>query len=420
MRGPKIVEYILSLEKRGILFGLDNIRSILDLIGNPQDLYKTVHVAGTNGKGSVCKILSLSLTLSGFRTGRYTSPHLHSITERFSVDEKDITYEEFVEIVEYIWSQIEKRLPDVNFSFFDFTTAVAFEFFRRKGIEIGIIEVGLGGRLDSTNVINPLVSVITNVSYDHMDYLGPTLKHIAEEKSGIIKEGIPVVTGAKGIALSIIKRRAKEKGSPIFVLHRDFDFKKVDEKIFDYRGISWKLNDLYVNLEGDHQFVNSAISLACLELLSERGFRVREDSIREALKKVEWMGRLEILKEKPLIVADGAHNVDGMKRLCEYVLRKHRGKNVITIFGVMKDKEFKKMAKLVSIFSDTIILTMPKMDRAQTVDVLKESFRDALKTESVREALILARDISKDDDLILITGSLFVVGEARALIDEIF
>lgn len=420
MKGQKIVDYIMSLEKRGVLFGLENIRSILDKIGNPQDSYKTVHVGGTNGKGSVCKILSTTLHLSGYRTGRYISPHLHSITERFSVDEQDISYEEFVEIAEYIWEKISDRVAEMNFTFFDFTTALAFEFFRRREIQIGVIEVGLGGRLDSTNVINPLVAVITNVSYDHMDYLGPTLRHIAEEKSGIIKSGVPVITGAKGVALNVIKKRAKEKNSPIFILNRDFHYRKVREKVFDYAGISWNIKDLYINLEGDHQLINASLALASLELLSQMGFEVKEDKIREAFRIVSWMGRLEILRDRPFIILDGAHNVDGMRRLKEYIFERHRGRRVITIFGVMKDKEFKKMAKLVSDFSHEVILTMPKMERAQSVETLKDSFKGARLTRTVREALSLAKEIASEDDLILITGSLFLVGEARAQVDEIF
>lgn len=420
MKDSSVVKYILSLEKKGMFFGLDNIKAILGSIGNPERTYKAVHVGGTNGKGSVTKILSSILTREGFRTGRYTSPHLHSITERFSVNEVDMEYDEFVEISEYIWQRIESEKIQKSFTFFDFTTAVAFEYFRRKSIDVAIIEVGLGGRLDSTNVITPIVSIITNVAHDHMDYLGNTLSSIAREKAGIIKENVPIITGAEGIPLKVIKNVANEKKAPICIMGKDFCFEKVKAQIMNYRGLKWQMDGLYINLLGDHQFFNTSLALCALEILHGKGFSIQESSIRDTLSNIQWMGRLEIVKKRPLILLDGAHNVNGMKVLTEYVSKNLEGKKVICIFGVMKDKDFKRMANLVSSWAQELIITRPSVERALEVAKLRKILPFAYTTESVREALFKAKEIAKDENVIIVTGSLFTVAEARALIDEVF
>lgn len=419
MKDKEVLSYILSLEKRGVLFGLENITSILRAIKNPEKAYSTVHIGGTNGKGSVAKVLSSILTFQGFRCGRYTSPHLHIITERFSVNEREMEYDEFVEISMYVWERIENEKIEKSFSFFDFTTAVAFEYFRRRSVEIALIEVGLGGRLDSTNVITPLVSVITNVTYDHMDYLGNKLSSIAKEKAGIIKEGVPVVTGAQGLPLRIIKASAKKKNSPIYVFGRNFFLEKVKERVMNYKGIKWNLENLYVNLLGDHQLFNVSLALCVLEILSEKGFPVCESTIRFALENVQWMGRLEIVREKPKIILDGAHNVAGIKALTEY-MKNLSGKKKVCIFGVMKDKDFKGMAKLIRMWANEIIITRPSLERSLCVEELKKVLPFALPTQSVKEALDIAKKIAEDEDVIVVTGSLFTVAEARSLVNEVF
>ena len=420
MKDSPLIDHILGLEKRGMLFGLENIRSILEAIGNPEKSFEKIHVGGTNGKGSVTKILSSALSLQCYRTGRYTSPHLHSITERFSVNERDVRMEDFLKISEEIWKKIEDKGVKKSFSFFDFTTAFAFEYFSRESVKIAVIEVGLGGRLDSTNVIRPLVTIITNVSYDHMDYLGNSLQSIAKEKAGIIKENVPVVTGARGIPLRIIREVASEKKAPLHVLGEDFSFEKVEEKLMNYKGEKKRLPNLYVNLSGDHQLSNTSLALCALEILEDFGFPVEESKIREALSNVEWMGRLEVVKERPKIILDGAHNVDGMRSLTDYIKKSFRKRRVICVFGVMKDKDYRGMAKLLSSWAKHVIVTKPSMERALDVETLKNVIPYAHGTETVKEALLKAKELSDEEDIIVVTGSLFTVGEARTLINEIF
>ncbi|MCX7857557.1 MAG: bifunctional folylpolyglutamate synthase/dihydrofolate synthase [Deltaproteobacteria bacterium] len=420
MKKFSVIDHILSLEKRGMLFGLDNIRAILRALGNPEGAYMKVHVGGTNGKGSVTTILSKILTQEGFKTGKYTSPHLHSITERFSVNDKDVEYETFVGIAEYIWQKIEEEKVEKTFTFFDFTTAVAFEYFKRESVDIAVIEVGLGGRLDSTNVITPLVSIITNVGYDHMDYLGKTLRSIATEKSGIIKDNVPVVTGTKGISQKIISQVAREKSAPLYVLGKDFSFEKVRERQMNYMGINWKIDNLYINLLGDHQFFNTSLALCALEILSNKGFPVKESTIREALSDIKWKGRLEVVRERPTVILDGAHNPSGMAVLTEYVNNNLEGKRVICVFGVMKDKDYRRMAKFLSSWTKELIITKPSVERALEIEKLKRVLPFAYTASTVEKALVKAKELAKSDDVIVVTGSLFTVAEARALINEIF
>jgi dihydrofolate synthase / folylpolyglutamate synthase len=274
------LEYLYGLEKFGIVFGLENIEWILHLLGNPEKRLKTVHVAGTNGKGSVASILSGILQEEGYRVGKYTSPHLLSFNERITVNGAEISEEDVVALTNEIRERVEGADKDRFFTFFDFTTAMAFTYFSRKGTDIAVIETGLGGRLDSTNVTWPLVSIITNVDYDHMDYLGRDLESIAREKAGIIKAGTPVVTGAEGVGLRVIEDAARDKGTPVYALGRDFAYRKTADRQMTYEGLGRKLERVDVSLRGDHQLANGALAFCASECLARSGFPVGESSMR--------------------------------------------------------------------------------------------------------------------------------------------
>lgn len=315
------LEYLFGLERFGMVFGLENIKHILSSIGNPHLHLKAIHIAGTNGKGSVAAIISAILKEAGYKVGRYTSPHLHSFAERIVVDGERIKEEEVVELTDIIRARLDGKGRISHFTFFDFTTAMAFEYFHQRGVDMAVIETGLGGRLDSTNVLDPLVSVITNVSFDHMDYLGRTIKAIAYEKAGIIKQGRPVVSSVSGKARGIIKGVAGERDSPLFEIGRDFGYKATGLQTISYRGINRRIDNLFVNLMGEHQFVNSACSLGAIEALEMIGFPVAEWAISKALKTITWEGRLETVRQRPLVILDGAHNQDGIKRLSSFLKR---------------------------------------------------------------------------------------------------
>ncbi|MCX8111473.1 MAG: bifunctional folylpolyglutamate synthase/dihydrofolate synthase [Syntrophorhabdaceae bacterium] len=414
------MEYLSGLERSGILFGLDNIKWILESIDNPQNKLKCVHVAGTNGKGSVSTMLSFIMKESGYRVGKYTSPHLVRFNERIVIDEKEIDDSDIVEIIDFIREKIERRGTKRKFSYFDFTTAMAFEYFYRKKVDIAIIEVGLGGRLDSTNVILPLVSIITNVELDHTDYLGNSLEEVAREKSGIIKERIPVVTGVDKRSISVIEEVAGQRSSPLLILGRDFFYKKQDEQVMTYGGHKKTLEDLYINLMGDHQLNNASIALCVIELLAENGYNIPDRAIYNGLANVKWPGRLEVVRREPTIILDGAHNLHAIGVLSQFIEARYVNTRKILIFGVLADKDYKGMLKRLIPIVDTVIFTKPDTQRALSPYKMANLVDNCIVTEDVKSALNKAMTLAGKDELILITGSLYTVGEAKKLLDEVF
>jgi dihydrofolate synthase / folylpolyglutamate synthase len=410
------LEYLGRLEKFGTVFGLENIEWILSLLGNPHRRIKTVHVAGTNGKGSVASMLSCMLQEEGYKVGKYTSPHLVSFTERITVNEVEIREEEVATIA----NDLRKRARDADenrfFTYFDFTTALAFEFFYEKQADICIVETGLGGRLDSTNVVMPLVSIITNVDYDHMNYLGNEISDIAREKAGIIKRGVPVVTGTDGLALRVIEETASGTGSAVYALGRDFCCKKELDQRMTYVGMKTKFENVFVNLRGDYQFDNGALALATAECLTSTGFPMDEGAMRKGLSRVEWPGRLEVVSENPTILLDAAHNAHGAHSLKGYLKSHYSEKRKILVFGVMKDKAYEEILKEILPLFDKVIFTRPDIERALSPQDLMSHAPGARITESVKKALKEARNVANDEDLIVVTGSIYTIGEARSII----
>lgn len=421
MKGySEALEYLYSLEKLGIVFGLENIKWLLNIIGKPQGVFRAIHIGGTNGKGSVASMLSWMLKLAGYRVGKYTSPHLVSFRERITINEEEITEEEVAELTADMRQEIEREDPDRPFTFFDFTTALAFEYFRRRHVDLALVEVGLGGRLDSTNVVQSLITVITNVTRDHMDYLGDTITDIAKEKAGIIKDGVPVVTGAVDGPRRIIEETAGRLGSPVYVMGRDFSYEKKGDQTMSYAGLSGARDDLFINLKGDHQFANAAVALCAAELLSSSGYEIGAEHMRRGLAGVTWPGRIEVMREKPAIVVDGAHNIEGISALVQFLTSRFPDRRKILVFGVMRDKEYKKMLALLAPLADTTILTKPGLERALSPVDLGKCVDRGIIMENVRAALGTAKAMATEGDVIVITGSLYLVGEARAIIDEIF
>jgi dihydrofolate synthase/folylpolyglutamate synthase len=412
--------YLYNLEKYGTVFGLENIQWILHCIGNPHRFLKTVHIGGTNGKGSVSAMLSHTLKAAGYRVGKYTSPHLVSFTERITINEEEIAEAEVADITIRMRQLLEAIDPSRPFTFFDFSTALAFEYFHNKQVDTALIEVGLGGRLDSTNVVNPLISIITNVAFDHTDYLGDDILDIAKEKAGIIKKGVPVVTGAQGEPGRIIEEKGKESGSPVYILGRDFFFEKKGIQQMSYTGLSVKYDNIYVNLKGDHQLANAAIALCAAELLFAHGYRAEDKCISEAFSQVVWPGRNEVIRERPTVILDGAHNVEGIKALTNFLVSEYPGRRRLLIFGAMKDKEYERMLnELAPCVSDIILTTIPN-DRALSPEAMKQYAPMAFVTRNVMSALNMAKTMSNEEDVIVVTGSLYLVGACKAVVDDIF
>lgn len=413
------LDYLYGLEKFGIVFGLAGVTRILSLLGNPHDSLRTVHIAGTNGKGSVASMVAQAAKQAGYRVGLYTSPHLISFTERITVNGEPIDEAEVVELTQFIRERIEEHDRELRFTFFDFTTALAFEYLRRKKVELAVIETGLGGRLDSTNVLLPLVSVITNVAMDHQDYLGNTIEAIAREKAGIVKKGVPTVTGAAAGALGAIREAARD--GALYVLGEQFHYMKKSDRLMSYTGLKTRLDDVSVALRGDHQLFNAALAICTVELLNERGFTIRDAAVREGLASVFWPGRLEVIpagKERPAIILDGAHNPDGAESLAAFLRSHHETGKRILIFGVMKDKAFPEMLSKLIPEVDRVVLTRPEIARAADPEDVAVHAPGALIAGSVQEAIAEALKLAQAGDTIIIAGSFYTLGEAKKFLNE--
>ncbi|MCC6501521.1 MAG: bifunctional folylpolyglutamate synthase/dihydrofolate synthase [Deltaproteobacteria bacterium] len=411
-----VIDYLYGLEKHGIKPGLDRVRTLLETLGSPQDSFRSIHVAGTNGKGSVCAMTASVLREAGLKTGLYTSPHLSKFNERISVSGKTITGKELVDAAVEVKAASEKA-GLTELTFFEFTTAMAFLYFRRKKVDFAVIETGMGGRLDATNLVLPMVSVITNIDFDHTAWLGSTIKEIASEKAGIIKPGVPVVTGVEQKeALRVIQAKAKEEASPIYLMGKDFHAGADDRGHLAYSGISGPLTGVNISLHGPHQMKNAAISLAAIELLRAREVNIPEKAIRSGLRSASWPGRFEILSKRPLIVLDGAHNPSGALTL-KAALGSLKKKRLILVVGIMSDKEIDGILKELVPSSDILIATAPAGERAADPGVIMEAASKyaslTMSAPTVKEACKKALSLAQKSDCVCVAGSLFTVGEAR-------
>ena len=413
------LDYLYSLEKFGMIFGLTKIEEILKAVGNPHLEIQAIHIGGTNGKGSTAAIIASILRKEGYRVGLYTSPHLIRFTERMKVNEKEIEKEEMVDLTEWMRQRIETAGIAPPFTFFDFTTAMAFLYFRQKMVDLAVLEVGLGGRLDSTNVIDPLLSVITNIAKDHEDVLGKGVLRIAREKAGIIKESRPLITAAtQAQVLRLFSKICREKKAPFFRVGKEFRYVLAGEGSFSYEGLHRKLWGLSFNLRGSHQVINATTALGTMEILDDLGYRVSSDAITEGLKEVDWPGRLEVVCSAPRVLLDGAHNPDGALSLKESLEKDFQYHHLIILIGIMKDKDVHSILHSLSPLADRIILTRPGTDRAASPALLRKALgRNGKKAEVIedfRKAIDRGLSLTGDEDILCITGSLYTVGEARS------
>ncbi|NYZ79299.1 bifunctional folylpolyglutamate synthase/dihydrofolate synthase [Candidatus Micrarchaeota archaeon] len=412
------MKYLNSFGRFGSKLGLGRTEELLKLFGNPQNDFKSVHIAGTNGKGSVTAMVSSILQEAGFRTGMYTSPHLDDFRERMEVDGVPISRDELNSLVERIKPLIPKVERKASHpTFFEVTTAVAFKYFSERKVDYAVVEVGLGGRLDATNVITPEVSVITNIGLEHTDVLGKTIGSIAREKGGIIKSGVPVVTAeSKGEALRVFERICKEKGAKLIILSKDASIRELrcdlNGCLFDLKTQVRSYRKLRVPLLGEHQIENAALSVLVAEQLG-----IDERHIRSGLQKVEWPGRLEIIQRKPLLVMDSAHNPPAM-RILRNSLKLFSYDKLILVIGVMKDKAIGDILEEIAPAADCIIINKPNLERAAQPEIIMKEAKKYGKPikiiEDVKKSVRYAKSIAGKNDLILITGSIYMLSEARA------
>lgn len=423
------MNYIKELCKFGSNYGLTRTERILEIMGNPHQKIKTIHVAGTNGKGSTTAMVSNMLIEGGYKVGMYTSPYLEDFEERIQINNENIPKDKLVNIVKEVANAVAKVIEEgyEHPTEFEVITCVMFKYFCDEKVDYGVIEVGLGGRLDSTNVITPIVSVITSVSYDHMGILGDNLSDIAEEKAGIIKKGVPVVSyPQKEEVENVIKEKALELSCEIhFVSEIDGNFAKIIEedgiKQVIYAMYRGQFKTIKLGLLGSHQILNCALALRVIEILErEENIEIDFESKLKALSEVKWKGRLEVMNRNPLVVIDGAHNIDGIKKLKESVQEYFNYDNIILVLGILADKEVDKMIKEIAPMAKKIIAVTPHSDRAALSKDLKlaiEKVNSSVEAiEDYKTAYAKAMQYAGKKDLVVISGSLYMIGDMRKII----
>lgn len=414
--------------KGGFKPGLERVKKVLSYFDNPQDKIDYIHVGGSNGKGSTVAFLNSILVNAGYKVGRYVSPPMIHFNERFSINNTPISTKELKSIVDMLNDYLLNPKTEVDFdepSFFEIITIIAFIYFYRKNVDIGILEVGLGGRLDATNVIkSPLVSVITNISFEHADILGPKIEDIAYEKAGIIKENRPVITASNNSkVIKVFKTIAEEKKSEITILNIDNKY-KVRDKNLDFQiidleldGISYK--NLKIKILGTHQIYNSVLALKTLALLPDH-YKIDEKSIYSGLRKCRWPGRLEVVNRNPDIILDGAHNEDGMKILVRFLKENvDNDKKIIFLISILKDKNYKSMLKMLKSLDNDIKLLITTNQNKRSLDakvIANEANNLKIQNKviyNLYDAVKEAKKILNINDLLCITGSLYTVSEGR-------
>ena len=413
------LERIYNLRGGEIDLRLDRMDLALSLFNHPEKNFPSFHIAGTNGKGSTAAMLHRILSLAGYHTALYTSPHLVSFTERMRIDDSEISPDAVTELAEEV--RVTTAAANVSLTFFEYITVMAFIYFARQKIEVAVVEVGLGGRLDATNLVVPVVSVITTISKDHEVYLGADLFSIAREKGGIIKHGIPVVVGAMPERVTdLFRDMAKDRCSTCYFFGQDFRISLKDTGVFDYTGIKRNYVSLSLALRGRHQRNNAAVALAALELGSE-AFPVSEDVVREALKTVVWPGRFEIVQENPTVILDGAHNGEGVRALAAEVEEYRQGRKIKLLFASMEDKDWRLMLGTLRRFTDEVVLTRVGMERSADPRLLATQLRDNVSyrvIEDPRRGLNFLLENARPSDIVLVTGSLYLLGEIRPVLRE--
>lgn len=425
MNYQEAMDYMQGLTKFGYNFGLGRITELLRRFDNPHLNIRVVHVGGTNGKGSTTAMIYSILRESGYRVGTYTSPHLHSYTERFLIDGERIPERAVAGLI----SELKPHLDDmVKNGFehpteFEVGTALAFIYFYREKVDFLILEVGLGGAIDSTNVVVPEVAVITNVAMDHMEYLGNTISQIASVKAGIIKKGVPLVTAATGDALEVILKRSGELSSPAVLVGRDVRWQEIkhglEGQCLDIYGRKRNYGNVFLPLLGYHQQVNASTAVAVVEVLTERGLARPDCAVEQGLAATVWPARLEMVSTRPGVIIDAAHNYDGAVSLRRALEEYFPGKRIILVLGMLGDKERSKVVAELAPCAETVVITRPNSPRAGDWQMLAEEarrFTARVETiENISGAVKAGMAMAGPDDLVVITGSFYMVAEAREL-----
>jgi dihydrofolate synthase/folylpolyglutamate synthase len=416
MNYQQALDFLFNLERFGIKLGLENTLSLMQRLDNPHLKFPSIHVAGSNGKGSCSAMLHSILHQAGYLAGLYTSPHLVDFNERIKVGDCPIEKEFVVDFISELKDEIVKK----GYTFFEVATAIAFYYFAFKNVEIAVVETGLGGRLDSTNILNPEVAIITKISLEHTEILGKNLEKIAGEKGGIIKENIPTVTSErKERPFKVIGSLCRKKNSELISVFKDSSWEIKTSSLngikFDLRTQNDYYNGVKLNLAGEHQIANAACAVLALENLNHKFTRLGKDSIMAGLNEVKWRGRLELYKEKPIVILDVAHNPDGIRSLVNALRGFFPHRKVNFIFGVMEDKDYRKMLQILERLAKEIILVQVQYQRSAKLESLVKTAQElGLKFQAVPDvdkAYEYALRIMDEEEVLCVTGSHFAVGE---------
>ena len=425
------LQYLANLTTFGINFGLGRIQELLKRLGNPEKVLRVVHVGGTNGKGSTTVMIARILREAGYKVGVFTSPHMHDYRERMVINGQMIPKEKVIKVIARVRPHLEAMVAEgyEHPTEFEVSTALAFLYFAEESVDYAVIEVGLGGAIDSTNVVTPLVSVITNVGMDHMDYLGSDVVSIAKVKAGIIKPQSVVVTASENLdVIEVLREQAKAMGVPLWLVGEDVRWESKWsgelEQEFDLIGLHSTYLKLRLHLMGLHQLRNAATAITVCEVLqSQYDVRIPREAIYAGLREVEWFGRLELLSLNPKILLDGAHNVDGATALAQALPLYERNKLILCL-GMLADKEREKVVNMLVPLADELIITRPDSPRAgdwRALGKLAEQHgRPVTCIENPKEAVVFALKRLGENDMLCVTGSIYMLAEARqALINDL-
>jgi len=408
---------------------LERMEYLLSLLGNPHRDFPAIHIAGTKGKGSTAVIISSILTVNGLKVGLYTSPHLITPRERIRIGDRIISEEEFTYYLSRVRSDLEDSSSQMAFTFFEIYTALAFLYFSYHRVDLAVLETGLGGRLDATNVVSPLVAVITQISLDHTRELGDDLTSIAREKSGIIKEGSLVLTSSQDeAALKVLEQVAREKKVQLYKVGEDIQFRRKEcgslGQTFWLKTTRRTYPHLHLPLVGAHQLINAATAVGAIDLLQEKGIFVPSEIIIEALKRVKWPGRIYMLSREPMFIVDCAHNGASAQALANYLKETFPQKRIILILGILKNKDVEGIVRPLCSLADKVILTRVNSPRALAPEKIREVILEFFENKNVlikkktEDAILLARDLAYPEDLICTTGSVHLAGEVLAFYQE--
>ncbi|KJS18124.1 MAG: folylpolyglutamate synthase [Peptococcaceae bacterium BRH_c4b] len=425
MNFPEALEYMQNLTKFGFNFGLGRITELLRRLDNPHLDLRIIHIGGTNGKGSTTAMLGAILQQSGSRVGAFTSPHLHSYTERYRINGAEISENDMAVMITELRPHLEAMVREgyEHPTEFEVGTALAFLYFQRQRVDYLVLEVGLGGAIDSTNVVIPLVASITNVAMDHMDYLGNTEKEIATVKAGIIKEGVPLVTAAAGEALEVIEGVCREKNAPLLLVGRNVIWREREitgsGQIIDIDGRLGNYRNITVPLMGRHQQINAATAVALAEVLVETGAKITADDIAGGIARTVWPARMEIVSRDPLVLIDGAHNMDGAVALGRALEDYFPGRGIVMVLGMLGDKERSRVVAELAPRARAVVITRPNSPRAGNWQSMAgeagKYVEKVLTVEDISGAVRAALELVAPGDVVCITGSLYMVAEAREM-----